>query len=407
MMNAQSSRLVALMIVLVTLSCALTGAGFMIANVPIAVAYIPFAITLLIPPRPGKRTTVMALMAGHFLWPTLISGWGLVRLDFNPVVILVGGVATILVVSYGFARLGLAISAALLLALPFFPANPLLVTGSLFPGAGLAALPVILLWVKLIEIQRGFVTRCAFLLTLIAASPIITLWFEGTQPARPSSVVYDEIDISDARGLTERGYWTQIMNRTGGGDVLVLGENMITHDDHAGINWWCNEATTRNMIVIMGVMGATGIGEVWRFDHDTCPAPLPLYRAEIGIPMVNAGWWPATGDAPQHEDAEPAIQDTQWLICFEAFSLWRWIDVARSDADHGVILANDHWTAPFTTTLLRRKVAAQFAALFQIDVHHADNEKSALWVRRPQFESPGHLKLSGPGRNGSKVPKRP
>ena len=111
---------------------------------------------------------------------------------------------------------------------------------------------------------------------------------------------------------------------------------MISLDDHAGINWWCSEALAHDMTVIMGVIGATGVGEVWRFDQDTCPAPLPLYRAKIGIPMVNAGWWPATGESPQHEDAEPAIPDTQWLICFEAFSLWRWIDVARSDADHVV-----------------------------------------------------------------------
>ena len=370
------------MIASVILSCAVTGAGFLIRDIPIAIAYIPFAIALLIPPRPGKRTTVMALMAGHFLWPTLISGWGLDRLEFDPLVIIVGAITTILVVSYGFARLGVAIGAAVLLALPFFPANPLLVTGSLFPGAGLTALPVILLWVKLIELQRGFVTRCAFLLTLTAASPIITHWFGGTPTTQSSIVVYDEIDISDTKGLTERGYWTQIMNLAGGGDVLILGENIISHDDHASINWWCNEAATRNMIIIMGVMGATGIGEVWRFDHDTCPSPLPLYRAEIGIPMVNAGWWPSKGEAPQHEGADSTIPDTQWLICFEAFSLWRWIDVARSDVDHVVILANDHWTVPFTTTQLRRKVAAQFASLFHIDVHHADSEKSALWGRQ-------------------------
>ena len=189
--------------------------GVLIADVPFAIAYVPFAIALLIPSHSGMRATVMAFMAGHFLWPILISGWGLVRLEFNPFVIIVGAITTILVVSYGFARLGIAIGAAVLLVLPFFPANPLLVTGSLFPGAGLTALPVILLWVKLIELQRRFVTRCVFLLTLVAASPIITLCFGGTQPTQPSSVVYDEVDISDARGLTERGYWTQIMNRTG------------------------------------------------------------------------------------------------------------------------------------------------------------------------------------------------
>ena len=123
-------------------SCALTGAGFLIADVPFAITYIPFAIALLIPLRPERRTTVMALVAGHFLWPTLISGWGLVRLDFNPGTILFGGTASILVVSYGFARLGLAIGTALLLALPFFPTNPLLVTGSrLFQARGLRPCP--------------------------------------------------------------------------------------------------------------------------------------------------------------------------------------------------------------------------------------------------------------------------
>ena len=69
--------------------------------------------------------------------------------------------------------------------------------------------------------------------------------------------------------------------------------------------------------------------------------------------MVNAGWWPAAGDAPQYKSDEHAIPDTQWLICFEGFSLWKWIDVGRPDAEHIVILANDHWTAPSITALLR------------------------------------------------------
>ena len=47
--------------------------------------------------------------AEHFLWSTLISGWGLDRLEFVSPVIIVGAITTILVVSYGFARLGVAI----------------------------------------------------------------------------------------------------------------------------------------------------------------------------------------------------------------------------------------------------------------------------------------------------------
>ena len=194
--------------------------------------------------------------------------------------------------------------------------------------------------------------------------------------------VYEEIDISGIRGLTKRGYWAQIMDRAETGDMLILGENMITHDDHAGVNWWCNETQIRDVTVMMGVMGATGVGEVWRFDQDTCPVPLPLYRAEIGIPMVNAGWWPAAGKVTQYKSDEPAIPNTQWLICYEGFSLWKWIDVGRSDADHVVMLANDRWTAPFTTALLRRKVTAQFAALYHIHAHHADRGKSTLWIWR-------------------------
>ena len=30
--------------------------------------------------------------------------------------------------------------------------------------------------------------------------------------------------------------------------------------------------------------------------------------------MVNAGWWPAAGDAPQYKSDEHAIPDTQWLF---------------------------------------------------------------------------------------------
>ena len=66
------------------------------------------------------------------------------------------------------------------------------------------------------------------------------------------------------------------MTRAEAGDVLVLGENMITHDDHAAINWWCSEAQNRDVTVMRGVVADTRVGEVRRFDQDTCPTPLPL-----------------------------------------------------------------------------------------------------------------------------------
>ncbi len=360
------------------LSCALTGAGFLVGHAPFAVAYIPFALALLIPARPEKHTIVTALMAGHFLWPALISGWGLARLEYNPVLIVFGATVAVLITSYSFARLGIAISTALLLALPAFPASPLLVTGALLPGAGVFGLATLLVWVALIEAQRGFVARCSLLMALLATAPGLDFVFGPSLPARGATVIYDEIDISDVKALTQRGHWTRILDRAEAGDQIILGENMITHDDHAAIHWWCSEVQNRDVAVRMGVMTGTGLGAVWRFDRDTCPTPLPLYHAQIGIPMVNAGWWPAADNAPQQGRKGQAIPDPHWLICFEAFSLWRWIGLGRSGADHGVILANDRWTDPFATALLRRKVAARFAALLRIHIHHADSGVSAL-----------------------------
>ena len=82
--------------------------------------------------------------------------------------------------------------------------------------------------------------------------------------------------------------WKDIKKSVGPPGSIVFGEN---YDPR--------RKPRRFMTVIMGVMGATGVREAWRLDHDTRPAPLPLYRGEVGIPMVNAGWWPATGEAPQ------------------------------------------------------------------------------------------------------------
>ena len=135
--------------------------------------------------------------------------------------------------------------------------------------------------------------HCAFLLALTAASPIMTLWFGGTLATRSGMAVCDEINITDATVLIKRRHRTQIKNRAGVGDVLILRENIITHNDHVGINWWCSEPQNRNNSVMMGIMGATGGGEVWSFNHDTCPAPRPsivrksVFRSSMpgGVPQ--------------------------------------------------------------------------------------------------------------------------
>ena len=113
-----------------------------------------------------------------------------------------------------------------------------------------------------------------------------------------------------------------------------------------------------------------------------CSEPQPVYRAALGIPIINDEWWPQDTHVARVADAGNLPSEPHWLICFEAFSLWRWVNLeldAKRDNPHPVvILANDYWTAPFPTALLRRKVAGQFAALFGVEVFHADQRRTVL-----------------------------
>ena len=159
--------------------------------------------------------------------------------------------------------------------------------------------------------------------------------------------------------LTERGYWTQIMNRTGGGDVLVLGENMINHDDHAGINWWCSEAIARrydrNKWASWGRPASGKSGALI-----TTPARHPC----PSIVRRSVFRWSMPGGGPRQE----THHNTRTLNLPSRTRSGS--SVSRHSAFGGGLMSLDqtpitllfsqidHWTVPFTTTLLRRKVAA-------------------------------------------------
>ena len=240
--------------------------------------------------------------------------------------------------------------------------------------------------------------RAALLAGLVSAPALLGLAPHPEQSAHwaaEHAPAFEEIGIASASGaaLTERGRWHQIVTQAGlrirAGDTLILGENIFDHEDHAAVHWWCRIVQAHNLTALIGVRAEDGLGEVWQFDRHTCPTPARLYRAEIGIPIVNAGWWPSRAAMPADEAAggissaaaqspNTHLPNTEWLICFEAFSIWRWIDVGWSGAAHAVILAHDRWTAPIPTARLRRKVARQFAALYGMNVHHADAGATVL-----------------------------
>ena len=369
-------------LLLFVLSAALTGAGFLIEAVPFFVAYLPFAAVLIaLPCRHGTRARAGALIAGHFLWPPLIGGWGLIQIGMQPVAVVAGATAVMVLVCASIAWLGIGLSALLLAALPFFPANPLLITGAILPGAGLWGLTTLPLWLILIEWNDRALTRGLLLVAVLILPRLVEPWIGPPQGV--TEPTFEEINISGNVALTELRHWAQVMARVEDGDHIILGENMFRHDDHAAIFWWCQTLRTNGVTAVIGVLGPTGLGEVWQVDAETCPEPQPVYRAALGIPMISGGWWPQETYVARAAGADKPLLEPHWLICFEAFSLWRWVDLDLETSEQGksrpvVILANDYWTAPFPTTLLRRKVAGQFAALFRVEVFHADSQKAVL-----------------------------
>ena len=357
-------------------SMALTGAGCLFDAAPFVIAYLPLAGVLLVGTE--RRWEASALIAGHFLWPTLISGWGLVQLGYDPVAVIGGAACLIALVTALFLWLGLGPGSVLLAALPAFPANPLLVTGALLPGTGVWGGPVLLFWALL----TGWAPRLwqrAGLLAAIALAPVVLHDRAVTSP----EPMLQKIDLSGIRALTERGHWMDILSRVNEGDTLILGENILMADDSATIAWWCRAVETRNITALIGVMGTGGLGEVWMVESGM-ECPVPLYRAALGVPFVNAeifAGYRATHLAVSPDVARPEID---WLICFEAFSLWRWISLGLNSHSPRpvVILANDRWTDPIPTASLRRKVTGAFAALYGREVAHADTRWTGVVLGR-------------------------
>lgn len=364
-----------LWLMLFATSATLTGAGFLVEPVPFALAWLPLAGVLLLGTE--RRRAGSALIAGHFLWPALISGWGLVQLGYDPLAVTAAAACLVALFTALLLWLGLSAGSLLLAALPVFPANPLLVTGALLPGAGLWGLPALLLWVQLIASVPRLWLR-ASLLAALCLAPVLLQDRAGPLP----ETALREIDLSGIRALTERGHWAEALSRIEEGGTLILGENIIAQDDTAAVAWWCRAAKTRTITALIGVMGADGLGEVWGFENtESCPARL--YRASVGIPFINddigTGYRP-----PRRAVASGGIRpDIDWLICFEAFSLWRWISLGVQNKNRpAVILANDRWTDPVPTARLRRKVARAFSALYGRTVLHADTgQTGVVWER--------------------------
>ena len=413
-----------------TLSLSLTALGFFLEPIPFALAYIPLALAIC------NSTSLYRfwLVCGHFFWVATISAWGLYQLGYNPVLTALAAASILGIGSWLMSNIGIGLSAALLCLIPFFPANPLLVTGAILPGYGEWGVGLLLVMIIGVETLSAPKARAAILTTVVFMGQMPFSAFFGesdktqdsTQkhrvllaaPAQAipiASTKYTEIDTASISAVTRLGRWTQIANRIEPGAFIVFGENVFGHTDIGARSYWCRIAQNTSATLFIGVSGAHNVGEVWRFEGSECPHPAVVYRAVVGIPMLTGNWWPEyTKTIPSNVSRS----EIQWLVCFEAFSLTRWQQVGRlgrvasdrlpskwntqhqqtleavhpaflSEFDKTrytlnqkdvIIISNDAPTRPFPTGVLRRKVSHQFAKLFDLRVAHANTGENVIHV---------------------------
>jgi hypothetical protein len=360
----------------------LTGLGFFIEQVPFAVAYIPLALAIC----HTNNTNTFWLICGHFTWVAVVSGWGLHQLEYNPILTIPAVLATLVSGSWAITRLGIGLSAALLCLIPFFPANPLLVTGAVFPEFGIWGIALLLIFVIAAERLKSSKARVGILVgvLILGQTPFVlrSLNHEYRQAVSEhrkgsaSTDLYTEIDISNHKAITRSGQWAQIAQVIGKGSRVILGENIFDHTDAGASAYWCRIAKEKAAILYIGVRGQGSVGEVWEFDRRDCADPVLTYRAEVGIPKITGGW------LPNRTEAQSKFSGQQWLACFEGFSMYRWLRAYMTGAKSVVIVSNDRLTQPIPTAVLRRKVGAQFAKLFGLTVAHADTGHNIITVER-------------------------
>ena len=353
------------------LSVVLTGLGFFVEQVPFTLAYIPLALAIC----HTDRSRTLWLVCGHFTWVAVISGWGLHQLGYNPALTIPAVLVTLALSTLVMTWLGIGLSSALLSLVPFFPANPLLITGAVFPGFGIWGVAALLLVIIGVEaLCRPLARTCVLAAVLIAGQMLPALQPSSGPPEDTKR--YVEIDISSHKAITRSGQWAQIAAVIEDGSTVILGENIFNHTDIGASAYWCRVATVKNATLYIGVMEKDGVGEVWGFEGRDCAVPSVAYRAEVGIPKISGGW------LPNHAEVQSTPSGQQWLACFEGFSLYRWVRAYTTGATSVVIVSNDRLTRPIPTAVLRRKVSRQFAELFGLDVAHADTGRSILIVRQ-------------------------
>jgi len=350
-------------------STLLTGVGIFAKDWPLFLAYIPF-LSLFFTHKNGIKASVLA---GHFIWPFIIGIWGLLNLEYNLILTLVCSAASLFILIYVILKIGLVATSLILLALPFFPVNPLMIVGSLSPGLGLWG--VFIASIILFTLERMKSNRLKALSFVFLLSGAFVLNQHNTDKIENQTLQaqtkqdYITIKTSDIVALSQIGQFDQTLKLMKPSSTIVLGENMFEHSDIAAKHYWCEAVKNNHFTAYIGVEGKDGTGEIWLFSRETCPSPKVIYRAEVGIPTLTGDWIPNSETKIFNRNIQST---TSWLLCYEGFSFFRWLEVGLKSPKTILILSNDKITSPLPTGILREKLGREFAKLFNLNVFHAN-----------------------------------
>ena len=358
-------------------SIPLTGAAYFHMAVPFWLSLLPLLIALWFTQTPIR----IAAMAGFLFWPTITCIWGLIGTGLNPTLVIMGALVVVIAICLGAAFAGIAVTAIMVTAIPFFPASPLLPLadlltglGSLDAGMAIAILIAGIVIVLVGDISHDIYLRRACLVTIGAA---VALWnmanvtssaklgtlsssmhvllpnqTQNTTAARADIRNWHQLSIPLT--ITQRTKWLAIRNMAPLENTLILGENTFAADDNEAKAFWCDTAIRKRLTVFIGVeepYKTVTRGAVWRFDTQTCSnprQPKAVYKARIGIPQLTGTWGLmgaggmgesvmdvsapnshmsrplVDGNEPHYADTAnrataPSNKPIHWMICLEAF----------------------------------------------------------------------------------------
>ncbi len=276
--------------------------------------------------------------------------------------------------------IGIGATSLALLAIPFFPLNPLSAAGLLFPGSGVAGMLFLAVCAMALEWKpdsrkvAGLVIASVLLAAAVFKhanrdlnAPSRTTWIDA-QPVQIETAKLDE--PLKPGSLSAR---MDVMDHLANHDMAVLGENIFLQGDVAQKDFWCLAARQTETQIFIGIQNERGRGDLWLLSGESCPKGVKVYEPRVTVPWLN-------GRAGNAMSQPQPFAGLNWLSCFEAMSLRRWwqLDSKRPGA-FAILYSNTTW-AKRTPVALLDKIARLNARLFGLNLFHAQKDTSILLI---------------------------